>query len=222
MNQIKILIVDDHYLVRAGIRSLLEDLSEIKIVGEAENGKEAIEQTGKLLPDVVLIDISMPEVSGIEATGVIKEKFPNTNVLVLTMHENEEYFYSALKKGASGILHKNTGKDEMILAIKTVAGGNKYFGTSLSKLILESLVSKHESGNVQGNEKIMLTKREKEVMHYIAEGLSNQEIADKLGISVRTVDSHKGNLMQKLNLRTSSALSRYAFENDFYLNDGRT
>ncbi len=216
MNKIKILIVDDHLLVRTGITSLLKDVVDIEIIGEAENGRDAIKKTGELKPDVILMDISMPEISGLEATPKIKLLFPDTKILILTMHENEEYVLSAFKLGAMGILHKNVSKEELITAIKNVYAGKRYFGASISQMVIENMVQKFdESSFIKEKEKMVLTKREKEVLHFVASGLSNQEIADTLEISTRTVDSHKSNLMQKLNVKTSAALAKYAIENNF-------
>ncbi len=215
MRKIKIIIADDHLLVRTGIISLLSDVKDIDTIGEAEDGQMVIEKAKKLKPDVVLMDISMPRVSGIEATRKIKEENPEIKILILTMHDNEEYIFSSLKQGASGILHKDTSKDELVSAIKAVAAGKKYYGRSVSQIIVENLLQKADDGtHLQTQDKVFLTKREKEVLYLIANGLSNQEIAERLKISARTVDTHKTNLMQKLNIKTTAALARYAFENN--------
>jgi two-component system response regulator NreC len=216
MSQIRVFIVDDHFLVRTGIISLLRDVPEIEIIGEAENGKIAIEQCKKFVPDVVLMDISMPDMSGIEATKYIKAANPGINILILTMHESEEYFYNSLKQGASGILNKNVNKDELITAIKAVAIGKRYIGNSISELMIDTLMQKFEEDFInKQKEEVILTKREKDILFFIANGCSNQDIAEKLKLSVRTVETHKSNLMQKLNLKTSAALSHYAFENGY-------
>ncbi|MGD1006606.1 MAG: response regulator transcription factor [Ignavibacteriaceae bacterium] len=216
MEKIRVLIVDDHFLVRTGITSLLRDVPDIEIVGEAENGKIAVEQCKKIVPEVVLMDISMPDMSGIEATKSIKAENPSINILILTMHESEEYFYNTLKQGASGILNKNVGKDELINAIKSVSTGKRYIGNSISELMIDTLMQKFEEEFLsKQKEKVILTKREKDILYYIANGFSNQDIAEKLKISVRTVETHKSNLMQKLNLKSSAALSLYAFEKGY-------
>ncbi len=216
MAAIKVLIVDDHSLVRTGVISLLRDISEIEIAGEAENGNEAIAKCLELKPDVVLMDISMPGLGGMDATEIIKKNWPSINVLMLTMYENEEYIFSSIRKGALGVLHKNVSKSELIKALKTVAAGKRYFGASLSQMMIESLLKKFQEANSDdGKEKVIVTKREKEILHYVASGLSNQEIAEILEISSRTVDTHKTNLMQKLNLKSTTALARYAFENHY-------
>jgi len=216
MEKIRVFIVDDHFLVRTGIISLLRDDPEIEIVGEAENGKTAVELCKKITPEVVLMDISMPDMSGIEATKYIKAENPAINVLILTMHESEEYFYNTLKQGASGILNKNVSKEELITAIKSVSIGKRYIGNSISELMIDSLMQKFEEDFLsRQKEEVVLTKREKDTLYLIANGFSNQDIAEKLKISVRTVETHKSNLMQKLNLKSSAALSLYAFEKGY-------
>lgn len=215
MNKIRVLIADDHLLVRSGIKSLLNELPDIEIIGEAEDGTIAIKKADELLPDVILMDISMPTISGILATELIKQKHESINILILTMYENEEYMLSSLKKGASGVVHKNVSKEELIKAIKLVAAGKRYFGNSLTQVLIENLLQKlEESKQLSYRETVILTKREKQVLGLIANGYSNQEIAEKLEISPRTVDTFKTNLMQKLNIKTTAALARYAFENN--------
>ena len=142
MEKIRVFIVDDHFLVRTGIISLLRDVPEIEIVGEAENGRSAVNQCKEILPEVVLMDISMPDISGIEATKYIKAANSSINVLTLTMHESEEYFYNSLKQGASGILNKNVSKVELITAIKSVSTGKRYIGNSISDLMIDTLMRK--------------------------------------------------------------------------------
>lgn len=215
MDKIRVLVVDDHLLVRTGIKSLLNDLPDIEIVGEAEDGSSAIAKVKELIPDVVLMDISMPDISGIRATELIKQNNEAVNILILTMHENEEYMLTSLKKGASGVVHKNISKEELIKAIKTVASGKRYFGNSLTQVLIENLLQKVEENKILGErDNIILTKRERQVLGLIANGYSNQEIADKLEISTRTVDTFKTNIMQKLNIKNTAALARYAFENN--------
>ena len=190
--------------------------SEIEIVGEAENGKIAVEKCKTIVPEVVLMDISMPDMSGIEATKYIKAENPAINVLILTMYESEEYFYNTLKQGASGILNKNVSKDELITAIKNVSAGKRYIGNSISELMIDTLMQKFEEEFLsKQKEEVILTKREKDILYFIANGFSNQDIAEKLKISVRTVETHKSNLMQKLNLKSSAALSLYALEKGY-------
>jgi len=214
MKRIKILIVEDYLLVRLGIICLLKDVNNFVIVGESEDGKTALEKAKRLKPDVVLMNISKQGDSGIQTTVQIKEINPLINILILTIHENKEYIFPLLKQGASGILYKDVGQDELIKAINKVAEGKKYYGKSISEIMIESLLQKTTDDNINDKRRnISLTKREKEVLHLIANGLSNQEIAERLEISARTVDTHKTNLMQKLNIKTTTALAKYAFEN---------
>jgi DNA-binding NarL/FixJ family response regulator len=216
MEKIRVLIVDDHFLVRTGIVSLLRDVPEIEIVGEAENGRMAVERCKSIVPEVVLMDISMPDMSGIEATKYIKAENPAINILILTMHENEEYFFNTLRQGASGILNKNVSKDELITAIKNVSIGKRYIGNSISELMIDTLMQKFEEDFLnRQKEEVILTKREKDILYCIANGFANQDIADKLKISIRTVETHKTNLIQKLNLKSTGALTLYAYENGY-------
>jgi two-component system response regulator NreC len=216
MEKIRVLIVDDHFLVRTGIVSLLRDDPDIEIVGEAENGRMAVEQCKSIVPAVVLMDISMPDMSGIEATKYIKAENPAINILILTMHESEEYFFNTLRQGASGILNKNVSKDELITAIKSVAIGKRYIGNSISELMIDTLMQKFEEDFLSTQkEEVILTKREKDILYCAANGFNNQDIADKLKISIRTVETHKANLMQKLNLKSTAALTLYAFEKGY-------
>lgn len=215
MNKIRVLIVDDHLLIRTGIKSLLSDLPEIEIVGEAENGASAISKVKELKPNVVLMDISMPDISGIEAMEIIKQSNNPVNILILTMHESEEYVIKSIEKGALGVIHKNISREELIKAITTVASGNRFFGSSLTQLLIESLVQRiQDNKTFPGKENVIFTKREKQVLSLIAKGYSNQEIGKKLEISPRTVYTYKTNLMQKLNIKTTAALARFAFEHN--------
>jgi len=216
LEKIKVLIADDHLLVRTGIIGLLKDVTEIKVVGEADCGKATVEKCKEICPHVVLMDISMPDISGIEATKLIKAYYPDINVLILTMHENEEYYFNSLKQGASGILLKNTGKDELVNAIRAVANGKRYIGSSISELMVDTLMSKFEEEITDKPKKqVVLTKREKDVLIYTAKGLPNPEIAEKLNLSVRTVETYKSNLLQKLNVKNVAGLVRYALDNGY-------
>lgn len=217
MPKVKLLIVDDHLLIRIGVINLLRKNTNISIVGEAESGHEAISMFEKLKPNVVLMDISMPDISGIEATKRIKAKYPLANILILTIFENEDYVFNAIRNGASGVLHKNIGKKELVEAILTVAEGKKYFGQGLTQLLIENLMNKHEEEiNPKLKEKTFLTKREIQILCSIAEGLSAESIGERLNISTRTVETHKTNMMQKLNINTTAALALYAFESGYY------
>ena len=207
MKKIKILIADDHSLIRTGISTLLQGYAEFIVVGEAANGIEAVEMTKKVQPDVVIIDLSMPKMNGIEATRVIRERFPQTRVLVLTMHENEEYIYQIFNSGAAGYVLKNSSKEELCEAVRAVANGEKFFSTRVSEIMIEGFIKRGEAPHHEiSSSDVPLTKREKEILTLVAEGMTNQQIADKLFISPRTVDTHRTNIMQKLDIHDVALL----------------
>ncbi|HEY4797946.1 MAG TPA: response regulator transcription factor [Bacteroidia bacterium] len=210
MKKIKLLIVDDHSIVREGIKTMLKDISDFAIVGEAENGKEAIAQAKKLSPDLIIMDISMPVMNGIEAIQVIKNDFPHIKTLVLTIHSETEYIEQIFISGATGCLYKNAGKDEFELAIRTIYKGENYFCSGISNIIMRGYID--NKGEFHFNSGNPLTKREQEILRLITEEYSNKQIADKLSISTRTVETHRKNMMQKLNVKTTIALIKYAIE----------
>jgi DNA-binding NarL/FixJ family response regulator len=213
MNKIRILLVDDQSLVRSGLMKLLEPQKEFQVVGEAGDGEEALAMVKKLQPDIVLMDLSMPKMSGLEATKLIGVKYPNVRVLVLTMHENEEYVFQILKAGAGGYILKDSGRDELVKAIQTVARGEKFFSSRISEIMVQGYLKKGEAkGPSDDSDDLPLTKREREVLAFIAEGLNNQQIAEKLFISPRTVDTHRTNIMQKLDIHDTANLVRFAIE----------
>ncbi len=220
MEKIRVLLADDHELVRTGLVKLLESYKDLDIVGEAGDGVEAVEKTKKLNPDVLVIDLSMPNLSGIEATKIIRKDCPQVAVLVLTMHQKEEYVYQILKSGAGGYILKDAGKDELAHAIRTVARGEKYFSPRVSEIMVDGYLRKtvlHDessSGNADEME-VSLTKREKEVLSLIAEGLNSEEISERLFISPRTVDTHRTNIMQKLDIHDAANLVKYAIEHGY-------
>jgi len=213
MNKIRILLVDDHSLVRSGLMKLLEPQKEFQVVGEAGDGEEAIALVKKHQPDVVLMDLSMPKMSGLEATKIIGEKYPHVRVLVLTMHDNEEYVFQILKAGAGGYILKDSGREELVKAIQAVARGEKYFSSRISEIMVQGYLKKGEAKTpLEGSDDLPLTKREREVLAFVAEGLNNQQIAEKLFISPRTVDTHRTNIMQKLDIHDTANLVRFAIE----------
>jgi two-component system response regulator NreC len=214
MSQIRILLVDDHAVVRAGLRMLLAADVELEIAGEAENGAAGVRLARELAPDVVLMDISMPDMNGIEATRRIKEACPDVAVLALTMHEDDQYFFEMLAAGASGYVPKRAAPNDLISAIHAVRGGGMFLFPSLARLLVNDYLHQradHTGGSPRGGFDT-LTDREREVLALIAQGRSNQEIADALVISIKTVNRHRENIMAKLNLHSRVELVRYAIE----------
>jgi len=213
MKNIKILIADDHEVVRDGLKNILLTLGNISVVGEVANGEDAVNQYNTLKPDLVIMDISMPGMNGIEATRIIKENDPEAKILVLTMHDNQEYLNQIIRSGAKGFVLKNTDKDELLQAVKTVAAGENFFSKDISKLTIDNYIrSAKDTEKSETYKEVPLTKREIEILKFIAEGHSNQEIANKLFISYNTVDTHRKNIMHKLSIKNTAGLVRYAIE----------
>ncbi|MEE8318620.1 MAG: response regulator transcription factor [Dehalococcoidales bacterium] len=209
MNRIRVFLADDHLLLREGIRSLLGKVPDIEVVGEAGDGKEAVEKVEQLLPDVVLMDITMPELGGLEATQRIKQKNPQVKVLILTIHETSQYLAGMLNVGASGYVVKTTASGELTSAIRAVHHGDIYLYPSIARMLVEDYLHKVKVGEQKSSYE-GLTPREREILKYIAEDRKNKEIADLLGISVRTVQAHRTNLMDKLGARDRTELVKYA------------
>ena len=209
MAKISLILADDHAVVRSGIRMLLEAQPDIEIVAEAESGRQAVEQVRQLRPDVVLMDIQMPELNGIEATKQIKKMVPGTAVLALTMYEDDQYFFEMLHAGASGYVPKRAAPDDLVTAIRTVARGEIFLYPSLATRLVQDYLKRVDSGE-QPLVYDDLTPREREVLVLIAEGLTNAEIANRLIISVKTVDRHRENIMRKLNMHNRIDLVKYA------------
>jgi two-component system, NarL family, response regulator NreC len=210
MSKIRLLLVDDHEVIRAGLRMLFSAEEDMEIVGEASNAEEAITAVQKLKPDVVLMDVVMPGLSGIEATRRIREVCPETNVLALTMHEDEQYFFEMLHAGASGYVPKRAAPDDLLSAIRVVSRGQVFLYPSVAKMLVKDFVQRGGGESPPAHEQ--LTPREREVLTYIAEGYTNREIADELSISPKTVDRHRENIMAKLDLHGRVALVKYAIE----------
>jgi len=210
MAPIRLLLVDDHEVVRAGLRMLFQAEADLEIVGEVGSGQEALQAARQLRPDVVIMDIAMPGMNGIEATRQIKEANPDTAVLALTMHDDEQYFFEMLQAGASGYVPKRAAPDDLISAIRVVSQGNVFLYPSLAELLVKDFLQRGEAGQAAIKEE--LTPREREVLTYIAEGYTNREIAEALVISVKTVDRHRENIMHKLNLHNRVELVKYAIE----------
>lgn len=208
MNKIRILIADDHGIVRAGVRSLLADYSDIEVVGEAQSGHQAIELAIKLQPDVVLMDIAMAGLSGLEATQEIRERAPQVQVLALSMHDREEYFFAMLQAGALGYVLKESGPDELVAGIRAVYRGEAFLSPAVTRAVLEDYLAQRASG--AGSKYEELTLREKEVLRLVADGKTTQEIAAMLHLSPKTVEKHRANMMRKLDLHNIVELIKYA------------
>ena len=205
--QVRVVLADDHVLVRAGLRKLLESLPNVTVVGEAGDGLALVELAGRLQPDVILMDISMPGANGLEATIKVHQEWPNIRVLILSMHQNEEYVRQALRHGAVGYLLKDAAPLELDQAIKTVMGGGSYLGPELSKIVLSDYVLRLRSDEQPGDQ---LTTRQREVLKLIAGGQSTKEIARCLNLSVKTVDTHRSQLMRQLDIHEVAGLVRFA------------
>ncbi|MFQ6013847.1 MAG: response regulator [Anaerolineae bacterium] len=209
MARIRVLLVDDHTILRDGIRVLLEAQPDIQVVGEAADGREAVLKTRQLRPHVVLMDIAMPRLSGLEATRQIKEENPEVAVLVLTMHDSEEYVGQILAAGASGYVIKRAAASELVSAIRAVNQGGAFLYPSISKMLVEDYLRRVEAGGEQDSYD-GLTDREREVLQLIAEGYTNKEIAQILSVSVKTVQTHRSHIMEKLDMHDRVDLVKYA------------
>jgi two-component system response regulator NreC len=204
----RLLIVDDHAVVRSGLRMLLENERNIEIVGEAGNAKEAIEAAARLKPNVILMDIGLPDLSGIDATREIKIRCPESVIVALTIHEDEEYFFKMLEAGATGYVPKRAAPEELLIAIRAAANGEVYLYPSLAKLLVRDYLTGGRPTEEQNPSD--LTDREQEILTHLAEGATNDEIAAALVISPKTVARHRENIMRKLNLHSRAELVRYA------------
>jgi len=206
-DRIRVLIADDHIIVRSGLRLLLEAQTDIDVVGEASDGREALNLAEKYLPDVVLMDITMPGMDGLEATRLIKASWPQINVLVLTMHRSDEYFFEMLKAGASGYILKGAETSDLIQAVRVVGRGEVFLYPTLAQKLVKDYLKFIQWGEGAGSS---LSPREKEILGLLSEGWSNTEIAGKLVLSPSTVHSHRSNIMAKLGLNNRRELIQYA------------
>ena len=207
---IRILIADDHTLMREGIRALLEDQTDIVVVGEASDGREAVRLANQQRPNVILMDIAMPSLNGLEATRQIKHEHPEINILVLTMYDHEEYLRESLEAGASGYILKRAAASELIVAIRAVHAGEAVLSPSITRMLLNDYLRREvPMVEVEAN---ALTSREREVLQLIAEGKTSREIAEILNLSIKTVQSHRGSIMQKLDLHDRGDLIKYAIQ----------
>lgn len=204
MEKINIILADDHVLVRKGIKAMLESESEIEVVGEAGTGSDALNAARALRPDILLLDIRMPGMSGLDAAAKLREYSPDTKAVILSMHDSEEYVLQALSAGAYGYLLKDTDKDEFIKALKQVSSGNKYFSGSVSNILANSLLNARPLVKAATAEDTYhLTKREKEILRMAIDGKHNKDIADSLGKSLRTIETHRFNIMKKLGVNNA-------------------
>ena len=207
----RILIVEDHAMLRAGLRALLSQDQDIEIVGEADNGHDAVRMIGVLAPHLVLMDLSMPGMNGIEALMDIKRRYPATRVLILTIHKTDEYIHESLRAGADGYILKDATHDELRIAVRSVLNGKIYLSPDISEKVINGYLGSDKSPN-PSSAWDTLTQREREVLKLVGEGNPNKFIADYLNLSVKTVEKHRSNLMKKLDLHNASMLTSYAIE----------
>jgi two-component system, NarL family, response regulator NreC len=208
----RILLTDDHTILRQGIRVLFENQPDLEVIGEATNGREAVEFVRELQPDVVLMDISMPEMNGLEATRLIKKEFPQIKVVILTMHETEEYLVQILQAGATGYVLKQAADRDLIEAVRIASTGNTYLYPRIANMLVTDYLKRVETNALDEHDTAYetLTAREREILKLIAEGHTNKEIAEILTLSVKTVENHRYSLMNKLNAHDRGALVKYA------------
>lgn len=224
VSSIRVLLVDDHAILREGIRYLLSASGQVEVVGEAQDGLEAVEMVEKLHPDAVLMDIAMPRMNGIEATAELKKRHPDLPILILSMYDSEEYVLPILKAGASGYVLKRAAAQELVSALKAVVAGQVILHPDVAKTVVDSIQEGGNGGNGSGTTQQphresgthpqleQLTEREREVLTLIAQGLTNQQIAEKLFISIKTVQAHRANLMEKLDLHDAVELTKFAIK----------
>ena len=209
MNKLRILLADDHVVMRSGLRALLERQPNLEVIGECENGRETIEVAASLRPDVVVMDVGMPLLNGIEATKVIVGKNPGTAVVILSMHADESYVMRALKAGARSYLLKDSAAADLIGAIHAISQGKSFFSPKVSHILAEDYIRVlKQKGAVDSYD--LLTDREREILQLLAEGKGNKEVATSLNISTYTVETHRGHILQKLNLHNAAELVLYA------------
>jgi len=209
MGKIRVFLADDHRIFREGIRSLLEKVPDIEVVGEADDGLEAVTSVNQLIPDVVLMDITMPGLNGLDATRQIKQKHPSIKILILTMHETDQYLSEMLEAKASGYVVKTTTSRELVSAIREVHRGDVHLYPSIARMLVDDYLMRVRNGEEQTSYD-GLTQREREILRYIAEEKQNKDIAKLLAISIRTVQAHRTHLMEKLGAHDRTQLVKYA------------
>jgi two-component system, NarL family, response regulator NreC len=207
--KVRVLLADDHTILRAGLKMMLNAQPDIEVVGEASDGRQAVGEAQRLQPDVIIMDITMPECNGIEATKQVKRLMPETRVLVLTMHENEEYLFQMLRAGASGYMLKEAADTELISAIRVVSSGRFYLSPSAQSMMVSDYLQRVHTGEERDSYSA-LTEREREILKLVAEGHTNNQIGELLFISPKTVDTHRTHIMDKLNLHNRAELVKYA------------
>ena len=221
MNVIKVLLAEDHTIVRKGLCALLEKEVDINIVAEAENGREAIEKAQETKPDVVVMDIGMPILNGIETLRQLKKGYPEIKVIILTVHTSEEYVLQALKFGASGYLVKKAAPSDLVAAIHEVHNGKSYLSTSISKTLIDEYLRQGVilSSNGKSYDEKELTSRQSEVLQLLAEGYTNREIAQILCVSIKTVETHRTQIKKRLNIKKTTGLVQYALQKGLITNE---
>ena len=212
-NPIKIILTDDHQIVRDCIKAMLSDMPGIQIIAQAGSGKELFDLLRTNNADVIILDIELPDMSGIDICRQIVAVYPEIRILILSMYTGEEFIFKAISEGAKGYLPKNTNREELVEAIRAVAENREYFSPVISEIMLKSYIQKAKSKNADYRDMTELSKREIEVLRMLAEGYPNTEIAEKLFISIRTVESHKSHIMQKLEIHTTVELVKFAIRN---------
>lgn len=210
--KIRVILADDHQLFREGVNSLLVGVAHIEVVGTASSGRELLEKLETTQADIAIVDIAMPDMNGIEATRIISEKFPNTKVLILSMHNTEEFIHNAISSGAVGYLPKDTEKEVLLKALRDIYDGHLYLDPHISEVLLKGMMSRPTTPATPESKVNLLTAREKEIVQLVAEGYINKEIAARLDISVRTVDAHKNNIITKLKLKSSVDIVKFAIK----------
>jgi DNA-binding NarL/FixJ family response regulator len=210
---LRILLADDHDLTRAGLRYLLEKQKDWSVCAEASDGRKAVELVETFNPDIAILDMSMPEMNGLEATRHISKSQPHTKVLIYTMHKTESIIVDALEAGAQGIVLKSDAGQNMITAVESIAKGRRFFTSRVAETVVEAYLSRKSNVEPDHHSQVILTTREREVVQLLAEGKSNKEVADRLGISARTAEGHRAEIMRKLRFESLAQLIRYAIRN---------
>jgi two-component system nitrate/nitrite response regulator NarL len=208
--KIRLLLVDDHPVVRRGMRSCLSGIHHVEVIAEAVDGQEALNKVKELSPDVVLMDIDMPNKNGLEATSQIRKEFPTVRVLILSVHSNREYVLQIIRSGAQGYVLKDAAPEELVRAIESVDNGEPFFSPDVSQIVLNQYL---EEAGAEADGSVKLTTRERQVLSMIAEGQSNKEMANHLGVGVRTIETHRERVMNKLDIHSVAGLTKYAITN---------